>query len=668
MHSHLYPLLIAGLISSSALPAAEEARPTPISTERFARSPLLSNVRLSPDGTRLAGLMAVGKDTALITQRIDGSDLRTILREGEQGLSILWIGWVNRERLLVSVGYGRMRRGIPVTETRLVAIGHDGGERLDLSDVGNSGRKDKQQIQDKVVDWLPEDGRHVLLQLNTGSADYPGVFRVNIESGERKIVQTPERLVRSWLTDAQHRVRIGIRENDGQFEVLHRAPEGGPWRTLWSYGLLSGDEVEPLGFDTNPDILFIAAPYEGRKAVFSVDLRDPQLTRRLHLAHREQDLEGHLFRSPISGEIVGFQGNGSGGAALTAFWDPELDDLSRQIDAALPRRHNALMALSRDELRYLIHSSGNGIPGQFYLGDRKTGRLTLVADQFGHLDKTQMVGKERRQISARDGTLLDAWLTRPRHRTSGPQPMVLLPHGGPQSRDNDDFDLWTEFLANRGYTVLQVNFRGSSGYGQAFKLAGLQRWGLEMQDDLSDAAEWAIGQGIADPARICIVGGSYGGYAALMGAIKTPALYRCAASINGVTDLEAIIHHDRQYAGGAAAVRAQIGDFWRDSTRLRATSPVYHAAQIQAPVLLIHGSGDMVVPVSQGRMMTAALKQAGKPHRYLEILGANHSLSAPDHRLAFFQALEEFLARHLEGEARHSPGPLALPPGGLAPR
>lgn len=648
------PLLLAGLVLTSTFLASRlpAATPPPISTETFARAPLLTGVNLSPDGSRIAALMRVDRETVLVTQRIDGSDLRTVLKSGEKGMSILWAHWVNRDRLLVSVGYLSNRQGVNVVDTRLVAIDHDGGERLDLSEAGNSGPRDRQQVQDKVVDWLPEDGRHVLLQLNTTTARYPAVYRVNIETGERKILQPPERLVEGWLTDAQHRVRIGLRANDGHIDVLARDPDGTRWRTLWSYDLFSVDEVVPLGFDQDPNILFVSAAHEGRKAVFSVNLRDPALTRRLRLAHREEDLDGELFRSPLNGEIVGFLGDGGEGAALSAFWDPELAALARQIDTALPGRHNRLIDLSRDELRYLIHSSGNGIPGQFYLGDRENGRLTLLADQFGHLDKQQLVGKQVHRISARDGTRLEVWLTRPRLPSPGPQPLVLLPHGGPQSRDDDDFDLWTEFLANRGYTVLQVNFRGSSGYGHDFKLAGLQRWGLEMQDDLSDAVAWAVQQRIADPARVCIVGASYGGYAALMGAIKIPDLYRCAVSINGVSDLEAIIHHDRQYVGGGAAARAQIGDFWSDSARLAATSPARHAARIQAPVLLIQGSADLVVPVEHGRMMDAALKRAGKPHQYLEIAGGNHSLSAPAHRLQFFQALEDFLARNLADPRR----------------
>ncbi|WP_144006931.1 S9 family peptidase, partial [Pelomonas sp. KK5] len=206
---------------------------------------------------------------------------------------------------------------------------------------------------------------------------------------------------------------------------------------------------------------------------------------------------------------------------------------------------------------------------------------------------------------------------------------------------------WTEFLANRRYGVLQVNFRGSDGYGSEFKRAGLQRWGLEMQDDLSDAVDWAVAQGYADPKRICIVGGSYGGYAALMGLVKTPQLYRCGVSLAGVTDLQDLVRYESDYYGGRVQAEAQIGDWWSDRERLKATSPARQVERIRAPVLLMHGSDDRVVPVEQSRDMAKALQRAGKPVRYVEQDGGDHQLSRNVNRLQFFQELEAFLAANL---------------------
>lgn len=638
---HLPALVFVALLH--AFPALSTPGAPPLSAEQIAQPPLISGVTLAPDGKHIAGLMNLPDGTVLVTQGTDGGAVRNVLFSDNTTMALGWVRWVSSDRLIASIHYRKQKGG---TQTRLVAIDRDGGERRDLSELDDSGLRAGQQIQDEVVDLLPGDGRHILLTLDTPTAGAPAVYKLDIESGTRRMVQPPQRRVGHWITDAQHRVRLGIRQQGEQIDIITRDPDGSEWRTLWSYPLFSAEAVMPLGFDRDPHTLFVEALHEGRKAVFSVDLRDPALPRVLRLAHPERDLTGSLIRSPLTGDAVGVLSNSDDEGQISSFWDAELAALAAEIDKALPGRFNRLLELSRDEMRYLVRSSGNGQPGQYYLGDRQTGRLTLLAEQYPHLPRAHLVGKQAAHITARDGLPLHAWLTRPKSAGTAPGPLVLLPHGGPHTRDDNDFDPMSEFLASRGYTVLQVNFRGSSGYGHSFEMAGLQRWGLEMQDDLTDATRWAIKQGIADPGRICIVGGSYGGYAAMMGTIRTPDTYRCAVSVNGVTDLEALIHHLRS-RGGRSLARLQFGSFWSDSARLRATSPVFHTAAIKTPLLLIQGDADETVPVEQARSMVKALTRAGRPHEYLELKGAGHNLGHPTHRLQYLKALDGFLAQHL---------------------
>jgi dipeptidyl aminopeptidase/acylaminoacyl peptidase len=367
-----------------------------------------------------------------------------------------------------------------------------------------------------------------------------------------------------------------------------------------------------------------------------------------------------LIRSPVDGEVIGLRAaadEGSdgveGGDSHPELWDPAWRAQLQAIDRGLKDRDNLLLNMSQDAQRYLVYSSGNGKPGEYYLGDRRTGELALLGETYPALDPAQLVGKETSRIKARDGLALNTYLSLPAGRRLGdggaPLPLILFPHGGPQSRDDDDFDPWTEFLANRGYAVLQVNFRGSDGYGRQFKDAGLRRWGMEMQDDLTDAGQWAIAQKIADAKRVCIVGGSYGGYAALMGVVKTPELYRCAVSLAGVSDLQEMISFDLRYIGGSLVMN-QIGDPWKDRERLRATSPALQADRIRVPVLLVHGTDDLVVPVAQSQDMAKALRSAGKKFKYIEQEGGDHHLSSNAQRLEFFKAMEGFLAENLKGQ------------------
>jgi dipeptidyl aminopeptidase/acylaminoacyl peptidase len=235
-----------------------------------------------------------------------------------------------------------------------------------------------------------------------------------------------------------------------------------------------------------------------------------------------------------------------------------------------------------------------------------------------------------------------------------------MPHGGPGVRDFSSFDTLVQMFTSRGYAVLQMNYRGSSGYGKEFQEAGHRQWGQAMQDDVTDGTRWLAAEGIADPKRTCIVGWSYGGYAALMGAVKEPSLYACVVSIAGVSDLRALISSNRRYVNGRIFTR-NIGDGWRDRRSLEENSPVNGAGRIQAPVLLAHGTDDRVVPVQQTTDMAKALDRAGKPYEYVELDDADHSVMRGPERLKLFTAVDAFVTRRLG-----APGPSPAP-GGPAP-
>ena len=647
---------------SQAAPAAAASPAARRPVEHFARVPQLSRVVLSPDGKQIAALLNQDDRTVLITRAVPGGNPRGVLETDNRKFHFNWIRWVSSERLLVSFRYAARRDFVGTVETRLVSVKADGGglinlvqNRPQLGSISSSVRA--QQIQDRVIDWLPGDGRHVLLQLNEPDRPLPGVYKVNVETGANQMVKAPERDVYWWLTDAQHRVRVGIRWVDGGsgYEIIGSDPDGRNWRKLWAFEGQE-DAVWPLGFGLDPQELYVRADHEGRMAVFSVRLDAPGLPRTLRLSHPRHDLEGELLRAPRTGEVMGLLTDASesaDGEARSEWWNDEWRKQMLAVDQALPGRSNRLLGLTDDEESYLVYSSGNRQPGEFYAGNRETGHLALLGRAYPELANAQLVGKQAVTIKARDGLALSAYLTLPKGRppvaASGqPLPFVLLPHGGPHSRDDIDFDAWTEFLADRGYAVLQVNFRGSSGYGHEFKLAGLKRWGLEMQDDLTDAVHWAVAQGVADPKRVCIVGGSYGGYAALMGVAKTPELYRCAVSFAGVSDLPDLIDFKSDYIGGREAAERMIGRLWADRAQLRATSPARNAEGIRAPVLLVHGTVDRVVPVDQSETMAKALRRAGKPYQYIELDGGDHHLTRHSHRMAFFRALESFLDEHLQ--------------------
>jgi dipeptidyl aminopeptidase/acylaminoacyl peptidase len=617
--------------------------------EAFASLPAVDEVTLSPDGERYAALMNVGKDTVLITRELLGSaPVKLLLKTDNREFRFQWIHWVNNERLVISVMYPSQRGWVEIAETRLLSIKRDGTGVNNLVRYNHfDEQRERAQFQDRVVDWLPEDGHHLLLQLVDSADLSPGVYRVDVDTGRRVAVHSGRSHVRDWLTDLTHRVRVGIRQRDAEVEVLVCDPDGSNWRTAWKFGLFDRGAVWPMGFGTDPDKLYVQADHEGRGGVYEVDLADPQLPRKLLLANDSMDVGGDLIRAPKTHEVIGVR-MGLHGDATAGIWDADTKGLLAGIDQALPERRNQLLELSEDGKRYLLYSSGNGVPGQYFVGLKDEGTLSLLVEEYPALSGLALPRKRSLAIKARDGTRLPMLMTLP-GKDPSPKglPVVLLPHGGPIAMDSNDFDPLVQFLADRGYAVLQVNFRGSAGFGHAHMSAGLKRWGLEMQDDLSDAVKWLTESGVADPARVCIVGGSYGGYAALMGGAKTPELYRCVVSFAGVSDLIDLGAHEAAFLNGRAVYAEQVGSLWSDRDRLKATSPSRLAAQFRAPVLLLHGTLDRSVPFEQSESMADALRSEGRRFRFVKQEGGDHHLSGQAQRTEFYREIETFLAEHL---------------------
>lgn len=625
---------------------AVAAEPLPL--DAFANLPMVEQVVLSPDGQRFAALVNAGDLTVLAVRDLAGSAaLSPLLKTDNRQFRFRWIRWANNERLLVSVAYPSRRGWIDVAETRLISIKRDGSDPVNLvrHSAFDSGSR-MAQFQDRVIDWLPEDGHHVLLEYDDDGGGEPSVFKVDVDNGRRQRVHVGRKDVTGWITDSTHRVRVGTRQRGAEIDILLCDPDGSNWRTAWSYGVFARDVVEPMGFGNDVNKLYVTADHEGRRAVFEVDLADPALPRKLLLSHPRLDVNGELMLAPKTHVPVGIS-TGVFADAGAGIWDAGYKSFVEAIDKALPDRRNVLLQFSEDGSRYVLYSIGNGAPGRYLLGQRDKGELSPLAETYPALLGKPLATKRGYTVTARDGTSLPVLLTLPMGLAPKRLPAVLLPHGGPISMDSYEFDPWVQFLADRGYAVLQVNFRGSAGLGHEHMSAGLKRWGLEMQDDLSDAVNWLTTRGTADPARVCVAGASYGGYAALMGAAKTPDLYRCVISFAGVTDLLDLATHERQFTHGAEVFKVQVGSAWDDRDQLKATSPRRLAAQIKAPVLLIHGTLDRDVPLEQGEDMADALKKAGKRYRFIKQEDGDHQLSNQAHRTQFFREMEAFLAEHL---------------------
>jgi dipeptidyl aminopeptidase/acylaminoacyl peptidase len=297
----------------------------------------------------------------------------------------------------------------------------------------------------------------------------------------------------------------------------------------------------------------------------------------------------------------------------------------------------------------MVRLDGAAIAPVYFLLDRTTHEMHPLARAYPALADVPLPEMKAWNYRARDGLEIPAYLTLPLGKPAKNLPMVVMPHGGPDARDVRGFDWWAQFLANRGYAVLQPNYRGSLGYGAGYTQAGLRQWGLKMQDDISDGVKKAIADGIADPKRVCIVGASYGGYAALAGATLTPALYACAVAFAGVSDLPLMLRTEHRFTGENSRVSSfwatRIGSSDENWDQLVATSPARHADKVRAPVLLMHGEGDTTVRIDQSEAMASALKSAGKPVEFIRFPGEDHYLNTTETRVRVLTETEKFLEK-----------------------
>ncbi|MDQ2076098.1 S9 family peptidase [Marinimicrobium sp. ABcell2] len=627
----------------------------PLTYKDFSQLPDASDLTLSPGGKKLAALVRVAlpdqKGVAVQVTELKSGEKEFMLFTDNSRYFINWMRWKDDRTLLVSTYYPARRdtwigfaqiRG-DTRETRLLIIDTDSGE---VTTPFRSNFLRRFQILppglDEVVDILPDDPDHILMALPAENALGPNnvIHRVNIRNQRTRVVQRPENRVVSWHLDQQHNVRLATHIHDQTVTLRAKEAKSGRWRDLWNYDIFSADEVYPIGFGYDPNTLYINAYHNGLKALFKVDLGDEDLTKELVYSHPHFDISAGLVYDRKGKRVIGIGGSHDGG---TVFFDDELNALKASIDSALPNSRNSVYSLTDDLNKFLVYSTGRTESGTYYLGTREPRSLNAVAYRYGALEPQRMTPVRNYHYKARDGLDIHAWLTRPAG-SEGKLPTLMFPHGGPHARDSDAFDYWSQYFASLGYAVLQMNFRGSTGQGHAFFEAGLQNWGKEMQDDIEDGARALIADGIADPDRICIVGASYGGYAALMGAVKTPDFYQCAISFAGVSDVFELVRSRRDFSQSYNVIEAQVG---RHGRQLREISPVNHAETVKIPVLLVHGDSDRQVEAEHSQKMYAALKRAGKDVTYIELPNEDHYLSNEDNRVATFRAMGEFLEKHL---------------------
>ena len=632
---------ICSLILAPATAAANPAEKLPVAA--FGQLPFVEHGEISPDGRRWAGLLGVaGTQVVAIINPFDKSEAIAKMRLPER-TEAHWLHWANADNLVIGLQVLQDIGGKDWPISRTIVLNRISGKMTKLLwDLGGQRAGD--------VIWWPEDESNEVLMTGQNSvydgreAFWPAVYRVNVITGNYRVVVPGYGSVWEWSADGAGTVRAGVgynfdssmtarllyrpRGSTSSFRVVDRAKD------RKGQGLL-----RPFLFLPEGDHALVMHDDErGMTGIYEVDLATQAEIRTVYVS-----ANGEVERPIVSSDhttLLGVVDTALGGGVH--WFDEKLASLQLELSKSVPGARVAIESLSRDRSAMLIRVSDADMPGILYYFNVNEGvmhRLAFINDLVGarHLAPVKIVS-----YKARDGLEIEGVLTVPAGRDPHKLPFIIMPHGGPWARDSLGYNYWAQFLANRGYGVLQPNFRGSTGYGTEFLRKGEGQLGLAMQDDLSDGVRWAVDQGLADARRVCIVGASYGGYAAMWGIVKDPDQYRCAISIAGVSSLRREVND----FGGTLFESSYREDWKRMTPDFDAVSPLNAVDRIKTPLLLIHGKLDVRVAHAQSEKMYDRMRKAGKTVEFVSLPLADHYYTRQDDRIALLTAMENFIAKY----------------------
>jgi dipeptidyl aminopeptidase/acylaminoacyl peptidase len=617
--------------------------------DRFLRRDTIGTVKISPSGAYYAATVALDDRTILVISRRSDRKLTAKAGGGEHSdVANFW--WVNDERVVIAMAEKTSALERPVATGELYAINADGSGAKKLFAATDS--DDQGALTSlhgthyrfaELIDTLPQDDEHILVAITTFTVNpVTRVARMDARNGRTTpVANAPLRRAR-FVADAQGRVRFAEGSDNENFShLLYRDDDKSEWQTLnnekssghveWALGMSADGKAAYLLAQqpSGPDIIVALDPVSGERHTL---LADPSV-----------DPEAIMFSADGSVPVGAFY---LSDRRRAKFFDDSSRDAIRQrtLEAAFPLESVVITSRTSDDQLLVFDVSSDRNPGDFYLYNVKTHAADGIFSRRLWLKPEEMAASQPVEFPARDGLVLHGYLNLPKGGTTD-LPMVVLPHGGPFGiYDDPEFDEEVQLLANAGYAVLRVNFRGSGNYGRKFLHAGEREWGKRMQDDVTDATRWAIAQKFADPQRICIYGASYGAYSAMMGLVREPDLYRCGVGYAGVYDLSMMADDD---SARDASLRIWLNDWVGAADTLAAISPSKLAASIKQPVFLAAGGKDERAPIAHSKRMEKALAKADIKAETLYFPTEGHGFYTDEHRRAFYEKLLEFLDLHI---------------------
>ncbi len=640
-------IIMGSIFVALGVPSIASSKTPPASAEAFAAPPAFSDVAVSSDGNRIA----FGVSTAAGGSEVRIFDMllqRTVAVDvGDNKLS--HIQFEDGGDLLITARSTDSTVPNKVEVSRTFAVDFETGKLRRLLTRGGDARQYNSGVG--LASILPDEANQVMMtayefRASAGTSTL-NLYKVATDGVKVETVDVGSDKTYDWLTDRSGKP-IARADHDpiGKITTLLLRNDAGQWREALVLQDTPSRGVNLVGLSKQGRVLFFQNNEADFTPLYSLDPKSAQV----NVFLRGEDVEvSSVYTDPWGDQIIGIEMGGLNPEYHMLV--PELQKAQATLQSTFPGKMVTIVSFSRDQSTLVAQVESASDAGGYFLLKQNGPTITELRESRPALKDQKMGSMQATTFKARDGAEIPVYVTLPpSDQDIKNAPTIIFPHGGPAARNEPYFDYWKQFMATRGYVVIQPQFRGSTGFGRAHEEAGRQQWGKRMQDDVSDSVAWAVKQGLSDPKRVCIVGASYGGYAALAGATLTPDLYRCAAAIAGVSDLPIMIEQEKEDAGTSqsSSVNYWVGHIGADDPQaMIAASPRRLVNNVKAPILLMHGRDDTIVRFEQSSGMASALKSAGKNVKLVELRGEDHWLSKTATRQQMLTELEAFLREHL---------------------
>ena len=598
-----------------------------IPMEDFFRNPEKSSFRISPDGNHIAYMKPWETRMNVFVLDIANSDERRLTSSKERSIyGFLWLG-NNR------IGYVKDDGGDE--NMHFYAVNIDGSNEIDLTPFEN--------VKATIVDDLDDDPEHVILGLNKRNEQIFDPYRVNVNTGQMEMIAENPGNISGWMTDHDGKLRIATTSDGVNTSLLYRDSELDPFKPILTTDFKEG--VSPLFFTFDNKNLYVASNRgRDKMAIYEFNI-DKASEGRLIFEHEEVDVSSLTFskkRKVLTGVSY------TVAKTKRVFFDDWRQNIQDKLESKLPGYEVGITSLSDDETRAIVVTYSDKSRGTYYIYDVDDEKLTDLGKISPWLNEDQMADMQPIKYTSRDGLTIHGYLTIPKGSSGKNLPVVVNPHGGPWARDTWGYNSQVQFLANRGFAVFQMNFRGSTGYGREFWEISFKEWGKSMQDDITDGVKWLIEQGIADPDKIAIYGASYGGYATLAGLTFTPDLYACGVDYVGVSNIFTLLETLPPYWElGRQMMYEMIGNPETEKEILEAASPIFHVDSIRVPLFVAQGANDPRVKQAESDQIVEALRARGVEVPYMLKENEGHGFYNEENQFDFYREMEQFLMKHI---------------------